>query len=118
VPRLALQGFRVEIKLVRKNVRGNDQRYPIKLFYTSNIPIILQTALVSNLYFFSQLLHKRFPTNFIVGLLGKWQEIPNSGGQSVPTGGIAYFVSPPHRCVCLCLCLCLCVSVCLCVCVC
>ena len=28
--------------------------YPIKLFYTSNIPIILQTALVSNLYFFSQ----------------------------------------------------------------
>jgi hypothetical protein len=27
--------------------------YPLKLFHTSNIPIILQTALVSNLYFFS-----------------------------------------------------------------
>ncbi len=90
------QGFRVEIPLSRKNVRGDITPYPIKLFYTSNIPIILQTALVSNLYFFSQLLHKRFPTNFLVGLLGKWQEIPGSGGQSAPVGGIAYFVSPPH----------------------
>merc|ERR1711920_1189250 len=33
--------------------RGHQGSYPIKLFYTSNIPIILQTALVSNLYFFS-----------------------------------------------------------------
>ena len=39
-------------------VRGQMGSYPIKLFYTSNIPIILQTALVSNLYFFSQLLSK------------------------------------------------------------
>jgi len=88
------QGFRVEIPLARKNVRGDSQPYPIKLFYTSNIPIILQTALVSNLYFVSQLLHKRFPTNFLVGLFGRWESLPNS--QSVPVGGLAYFVSPPH----------------------
>lgn len=93
------QGFRIEIPIARKNVRGDSQAYPIKLFYTSNIPIILQTALVSNLYFFSQLLHKRFPNNFLVNLFGKWQAVPNSNGQSVPVGGLAYFVSPPHSCV-------------------
>ena len=53
--------------------------YPIKLFYTSNMPIILQTALVSNLYFFSQLLYKRFKSNMIVNLFGQWQEVEWSG---------------------------------------
>ena len=43
---------------------GNKAPTPIKLFYTSNIPIILQTALVSNLYFFSQLLYRRFKGAF------------------------------------------------------
>jgi len=40
------QGFRVELSVKAK---GNQGSYPIKLFYTSNIPIILQTALVSTL---------------------------------------------------------------------
>jgi protein transport protein SEC61 subunit alpha len=47
------QGFRVELTVTSKRVRGYKAPYPIKLFYTSNIPIILQTAFVSNLYFFS-----------------------------------------------------------------
>lgn len=53
--------------------RGTQSTYPIKLFYTSNMPIILQSALVSNLYFISQLLYKRFGAYFLVRLLGKWQ---------------------------------------------
>lgn len=52
------QGFRVELAVKNQKVRGQQGSYPIKLFYTSNIPIILQTALVSNLYFFSQLLYR------------------------------------------------------------
>merc|ERR1719345_160708 len=47
------QGFRVDLAVKYQKVRGQQGSYPIKLFYTSNIPIILQTALVSNLYFFS-----------------------------------------------------------------
>merc|ERR1711907_911521 len=62
--------------------------YPIKLFYTSNIPIILQTALVSNL------LYRRFKSNMLVNLLGQWQEA-DYGGQSIPVGGLAYYISPP-----------------------
>ena len=48
------QGFRVDLPVASKRGRGMKQTYPIKLFYTSNMPIILQTALVSNLYFLSQ----------------------------------------------------------------
>jgi len=90
------QGFRVDLPVKYSKYRGQQGSYPIKLFYTSNIPIILQTALVSNLYFFSQLLFKRFPTNLLVALLGKWQEVGEAGSQSIPVGGLAYYVSPPQ----------------------
>ncbi|KAK4399272.1 protein transport protein Sec61 subunit alpha [Sesamum angolense] len=98
------QGFRVVLPVRSKNARGQQGSYPIKLFYTSNMPIILQSALVSNLYFisqvnlryatyfvsvfmryfsvlgavistaFMQLLYKRYGGNFLVNLLGKWKE--------------------------------------------
>jgi len=91
------QGFRVELPLSYAKYRGQQGSYPIKLFYTSNIPIILQTALVSNLYFFSQLLYKRYSSNFLVRLFGRWQDVEGGGGsQSVPVGGLAYYVSPPQ----------------------
>merc|ERR1712232_1261354 len=89
------QGFRVDLAVKYQKIRGQMGSYPIKLFYTSNTPIILQTALVSNLYFFSQLLYKRFKSNPLVNLLGQWQEVDYTG-QSVPVGGIAYYISPPH----------------------
>ncbi|KAK8955925.1 hypothetical protein KSP40_PGU017070 [Platanthera guangdongensis] len=42
------QGFRVVLPVRSKNARGQQGSYPIKLFYTSNMPIILLSALVSN----------------------------------------------------------------------
>merc|ERR1712036_151851 len=87
------QGFRVDLPVTYQKVRGQQGSYPIKLFYTSNIPIILQTALVSNLYFFSQLLYKRYRDNIFVNLLGQWRELEYSQ-QFIPVGGLAYYVSP------------------------
>jgi len=89
------QGFRVDLSVKYTKIRGQMGSYPIKLFYTSNIPIILQSALVSNLYFFSQLLYKRFKSNMLVNLLGQWQEVDYSG-QSIPVGGLVYYISPLH----------------------
>jgi len=89
------QGFRVDLAVKYTKIRGQMGSYPIKLFYTSNIPIILQSALVSNLYFFSQLLYKRFKSNMLVNMLGQWQEVDYSG-QSIPVGGIVYYISPLH----------------------
>ena len=87
------QGFKVELTF--KSARGPERPHPIKLFYTSNIPIILQTALVSNLYFFSQLLYRRYGGNFLVRLLGVWQDARGGTGGSKPVAGLAYYVSPP-----------------------
>merc|ERR1711907_339705 len=89
------QGFRVDLAVKYQKVRGQMGSYPIKLFYTSNMPIILQSALVSNVYFFSQLLYKRFKSNMLVNLLGQWQEVDYTG-QSIPVGGIVYYISPLH----------------------
>lgn len=91
------QGFRVDLQIRSKKVRGHQGSYPIRLFYTSNMPIILESALVSNLYFISQLLWKRFSSNFLVQLLGKWEEAPGAGPSHLkPIGGMVYYMSPPQ----------------------
>ncbi|KAH0911270.1 hypothetical protein HID58_034591 [Brassica napus] len=88
------QGFRVVLPVRSKSARGQQGSYPIKLFYTSNMPIILQSALVSNLYFISQLLYRKFSGNFFVNLLGQWKESEYSG-QSIPVSGLAYLITAP-----------------------
>jgi protein transport protein SEC61 subunit alpha len=89
------QGFKVDLPVRNKRSRGYQGNYPIKLFYTSNMPIILYSALVSNMYFISQLLFKRYGGNFLVRLLGQWQE-NEWNGQMFPVGGLAYYITPPN----------------------
>lgn len=89
------QGFRVDLAVKYQKIRGQQGSYPIKLFYTSNIPIILQSALVSHMYFFSQLLYRRWKNNMLINFLGQWQDV-EFGGHSVPVGGLAYYISPPQ----------------------
>jgi protein transport protein SEC61 subunit alpha len=90
------QGFRVELRVRSTKQRGVIGSYPIKLFYTSNMPIILQTALVSNLYMISQVLYRRFGDNIIISLLGRWEQPEYAPqGQTIPVGGLVYYISPP-----------------------
>jgi protein transport protein SEC61 subunit alpha len=92
-----LQGFRVDLATVRANGGGKAEPHSVKLFYTSNMPIILQTALISNFNFFSQILHRRFPNNIVVNLLGRWEEREfSSSGQMFPVGGFAHYVTAPQ----------------------
>ncbi|KAI6102643.1 SecY subunit domain-containing protein [Pisolithus croceorrhizus] len=56
-----LQGFRIEIPVKSNRFRGQRGAYPVKLFYTSNMPIMLQSALTSNVFIISQMLANRFP---------------------------------------------------------
>lgn len=60
------------------------------------MPIILQSALVSNMFFFSQILFTNFRNNFLVKLFGVWQDV-NMSGHSVPTSGLVYFLTPPRN---------------------
>ncbi|CAH7668804.1 putative SEC61 [Phakopsora pachyrhizi] len=72
-----LQGFRVEIPVKSNRFRGQRGTYPIKLFYTSNMPIMLESALTLNVFILSQMLYNRLPNNIF--------------------SGIAYYISPPHN---------------------
>lgn len=68
-----LQGFRIEIPVKSNRFRGQRGSYPVKLFYTSNMPIMLESALTSNVFILSQMLYNRFPDNILVKLLGVWE---------------------------------------------
>ena len=68
-----LQGFRIEIPVKSNKFRGQRGSYPVKLFYTSNMPIMLQSALTSNVFIVSQMLFSRFPANFFVKMIGIWE---------------------------------------------
>ena len=46
---ISLQGFRVDLPIKSARYRGQYSSYPIKLFYTSNIPIILQVSSIDTM---------------------------------------------------------------------
>lgn len=94
---VVLQGFEVRLTTVTAQGVNTQQPHAIKLFYTSSMPIILQTALVSNINFFSQILYRRFPTNIFITMLGVWEEREFSqSGQMFPTGGLARYITAPN----------------------
>jgi protein transport protein SEC61 subunit alpha len=90
-----LQGWKVSINLKAKRNPAYRTTFDVKLFYTSNMPIILQSALVSQIYIFSELLYRRFGTNPLIRLIGTWSDDGMSRG-SRPTGGLAYYIYAPN----------------------
>ncbi|PVU93309.1 hypothetical protein BB561_003351 [Smittium simulii] len=90
-----LQGFRVEIPIKSARFRGHRATYPVKLFYTSNMPIMLQSALASNVFLVSQLIYNRFPNNIFANLLGRWDTFEGSS-HFVPVSGLVYYMTPPR----------------------
>lgn len=90
-----LQGFRYDVKLKSLVNRGETASLPIRLFYTSSMPITLFSAFASNFFFLSQLLYRKWPSNFLVKMLGVWGGA-GSSHYFEATGGFAYYISPPH----------------------
>ncbi|MEM2147503.1 MAG: preprotein translocase subunit SecY [Candidatus Bathyarchaeia archaeon] len=91
-----MEGVRVELPLAYAGYRGFRSRYPIKLLYVSNLPVIFASALFANIYFFSYLLWSQpwGSSNFWVNLLGSYK-LDSTSGQYVPTGGLVYYVTSP-----------------------
>ena len=61
---LIFQGFRVDLPIKSARYRGQYSSYPIKLFYTSNIPIILQVLSFFLLTFIAVHVYKDIKMNF------------------------------------------------------
>jgi protein transport protein SEC61 subunit alpha len=99
-----MEGVRVELPLSYAGYRGYRSRYPIKLLYVSNLPVIFASALFANVYFFSQLFWSRYNpnnTNFWLNLLGQFTAVTNPETQQItgynPSGGLVYFVTAPRN---------------------
>jgi len=95
-----LEGMRVELPLSYAGYKGFRSRYPIKLLYVSNLPVIFAAALFANVQLFSQLFWNNYNqsnTNVWLNLLGTYHWV-TSGNQSTltPTGGLAYYVTAPN----------------------
>ena len=94
-----LQGFRVEIPIKSSRQRGMRGSYPIRLFYTSNMPIMLQSALSSQVFLLSQMLFSRFSDNLLVRLVGVWETKENMGAQSTSQRVRGALGPCAHRCL-------------------
>jgi preprotein translocase SecY subunit len=98
-----LQGIRVELPMSYAGYKGFRSRYPIKLLYVSNLPVIFASALFANVYFFSQLLWSQLGqpapgTNLFFQIIGDFNVTYTNSSSSVsPVGGLAYLTSSPRN---------------------
>jgi len=77
------QSMKVEIPLSFGRIRGHGIRWPLSFIYTSNIPVILVSALLANIQLFARLLE-----NWGLPLLGRF-----SG--NTPISGLVSWISSP-----------------------
>ncbi|KAF4731760.1 hypothetical protein FOZ62_012739 [Perkinsus olseni] len=92
------QVFRVELPVKHVKARSHSGMYPIKLFYTGGMPIIIYAAFMANAYLISQILYSMFPGVKLIRFLGEW-EYSEFTGYARPTAGLAYYFSPPQSTV-------------------
>jgi len=90
------QGIAIEIPLAFSAVRGFGRRWELKLFYTSNIPVILTAAMLSMITLVGGMAAR--PTlsdpNMKCGFMGCIETTQN-GDQ--PVSGLVYYLSAPRN---------------------
>jgi len=96
-----LNGVRIELPMSYAGYKGFRSKYPIKLLYVSNLPVIFASALFANVYFFGQLIwstSNRLNTNPWLNWIGTFG-IPNPAlsNSTVPTGGLVYYTTAPQN---------------------
>lgn len=93
-----IEGVRVELPVSHADHRGYRGRYPIKLLYVSNLPVIFTSALFANVYFFSQIIWSNLNqsnSNVFLNLLGTYSWVGDPA-QPQPIGGLVYYVIAPR----------------------
>lgn len=87
------ESSRIELPLAHGKVRGARGRYPIRLLYASNIPVILMAALLANVNLFALLFttHPVFRKTPLIG--GQWWVGIYPPNQTTPIGGGAWYVT-------------------------
>lgn len=89
------QGFQSNVSIHDKRQAGHVDSYGVKLFYTSNTPIIVLNSVISNLMFMSKIIYNNFKHIKPIRWLGVWKSSA-IGGHSYPTGGLIYYFTAPE----------------------
>jgi len=89
------ESSRIELPLAHAKVRGARGRYPIRLIYASNIPVILMSALLANINMFALLFYTHPGLQGLPGIGHQWWigAYDTSGGSTMPYAGGAWYVS-------------------------
>ncbi|MCI4350619.1 MAG: preprotein translocase subunit SecY [Thermoplasmata archaeon] len=96
------ESTRIELPLSHAEARGARGRYPLRLIYASNIPVILMAALLANVSMFSILLWNNPTLSHFPLIGGKWwigsyptalQAQTLGVSQTTPLTGGAYYLS-------------------------
>ncbi len=89
------ESSRIELPLAHARVRGARGRYPIRLIYASNIPVILMSALLANINMFALLFFTNPSLSKIPLIGGQWWigAYNTAGGSTQPTMGGAWYLS-------------------------
>ncbi len=90
-----LESSRIELPLSHGNARGARGRYPIKLMYASNIPVILMSALLANFSMIALLLYSNSFLSSIPFLGGNSAIGFFESGSTTAAGGLAWYLSAP-----------------------
>ena len=89
------ESSRIELPLAHGKVRGARGRYPIRLIYASNIPVILMAALLANINMFALLFYTHPGLKNIPFLGGQWWigAYDTAAGSTAPIAGGAWYLS-------------------------
>jgi preprotein translocase SecY subunit len=103
-----LNGIRIELPMSYAGYKGFRSKYPIKLLYVSNLPVIFASALFANVYFFTQLIWTTIGRpvpgkNLFMDIVGSYKIVTSTGANNqtqtsvVPAGGLSYWTTAPHN---------------------
>ncbi len=89
------ESSRIELPLAHAKVRGARGRYPIRLIYASNIPVILMSALLANVNMFALLFYTHPGLQGLPVIGRQWWigGYDTTGGSTMPTMGGAWYLS-------------------------
>jgi preprotein translocase subunit SecY len=89
------ESSRIELPLAHAKVRGARGRYPIRLIYASNIPVILMSALLANVNMFALLFYTHPGLQGLPGIGHQWWigAYDTTGGSTMPYAGGAWYLS-------------------------
>lgn len=88
--------IRIDVPIRSSRVRGVRQNFPLKLLYTSVIPLIYFYSILSHLLVFAYALYSLCPNSLITRLLVQYSPIDTFAEHKLQlVGGLVYFLYPP-----------------------